>query len=59
MTYTANPADMRAMAAELFELVESGKIKISINQEFALKEVAKAHDALEGRNTTGSTILIP
>jgi len=59
MTYTAKPADMRAMAAELFELVESGKIQISIHQEFPLKEVAQAHDALEGRATTGSTILIP
>ena len=59
MTYTANPADMRAMAGELFDLVGSGKINISINQRFALNEVAKAHDALEGRETTGSTILIP
>ena len=59
MTYTANPADMRAMAGELFDLVGSGKINVSINQRFALNEVAKAHDALEGRETTGSTILIP
>lgn len=47
------------MAAELFALVESGQIKIEINQRFALKDVAQAHRELEARRTTGSTILLP
>ena len=56
MTYTADPADMRAMAQELFDVVASGKVKIAINQRYPLSEAAKAHDALESRQTTGSTI---
>ena len=47
------------MAAELFEMVTSGKISIEINQRFPLAEAAQAHIALEGRKTTGKTILIP
>ena len=56
MTYTADPTDMRAMAQELFDVVASGKVKIAINQRYPLSEAAKAHDALESRQTTGSTI---
>ena len=40
-------------------MVASGKVKIPINQKYALKDAAKAHQDLEGRKTTGSTILIP
>jgi NADPH2:quinone reductase len=39
--------------------VGSGKVKIPINQKFPLKEAQKAHRELEGRATTGSTILLP
>jgi NADPH2:quinone reductase len=46
-------------SAKLFEMVSNGKIKISINQRFPLEEVAKAHEALSGRFTTGCTILTP
>ncbi len=56
MTYTADPDNMRAMAEELFDVVASGKVKIAINQRYPLSEAAKAHDALESRQTTGSTI---
>lgn len=45
-------------ANELFEMVTSGKVKINVNQTFPLKDAAKAHDALESRATTGSTVLI-
>jgi NADPH2:quinone reductase len=48
-----------AMAKELTSMVESGKVRIEINQEFPLSEAAEAHRALEGRRTTGTTILIP
>lgn len=57
--YTARRDDLETMAAELFGMVESGKIKIDINQRYALKDVAQAHRDLESRNTTGSSILIP
>lgn len=57
--YTAKRDDLEIMAAELFGMVESGKIKIDINQRYALKDVAQAHHDLESRKTTGSSILIP
>jgi NADPH:quinone reductase len=57
--YIAKRADLDAAAADLFQMVESKKIKIEINQRYALKDVAQAHIDLEARKTTGSTILIP
>ena len=45
------------MAESLFIKVISGEVKIVIDQRFKLSEIAKAHDALEGRETTGATIL--
>lgn len=56
-TYIEDPAELRASAAELFDIVGSGKVRIEINQRFALAEAAQAHRALEARKTTGSTIL--
>jgi len=56
MTYIADPANMQSMADDLFDVVTSGKVKISINQRYALSDAAQAHDALEARKTTGSTI---
>ncbi len=58
-TYSAKRDDLETMAADLFGMVESGKVKIEINQRYALKDVAQAHRDLEGRKTTGSTILLP
>jgi NADPH2:quinone reductase len=58
-TYAAKREDLEAMAADLFSMVESGKVKIDINQRYALKDAAQAHRDLEARKTTGSTILIP
>jgi len=58
-TYIAKREDLVAMAAELFDVVESGKVKIEINQRYALKDAAQAHRDLEARRTTGSTILLP
>jgi NADPH2:quinone reductase len=40
-------------------MVQSGKVKIEINQKYRLADVAQAHTDLEGRKTTGSTILLP
>lgn len=58
-TYSAKREDLEAMAADLFDVVGSGKVKIEINQRYALKDAAQAHIDLEGRKTTGSTILLP
>jgi NADPH2:quinone reductase len=58
-TYSAKREDLESMAAELFRMVESGKVKIEINQRYALKDAAQAHRDLEARKTTGSTILLP
>jgi len=58
-TYTARREDLQASAAALFEVVQKGVVRIEVNQRFALKDAAEAHRALEGRRTTGSTILLP
>jgi NADPH2:quinone reductase len=57
--YAARRADLEAMAADLFQMVASGKVKIEVNQKYPLAEAAQAHVALESRKTTGSTILLP
>nr|WP_294528051.1 quinone oxidoreductase [uncultured Rhodopila sp.] len=58
-TYTTKRSDLERIAAELFEVVGSGVVKIQVNQTFALKDAGLAHAALEARKTTGSTVLIP
>jgi len=58
-TYTAKRADLEALGAELFDAVVSGKVRIEVNQTYALKDAAQAHRDLEARKTTGSTILLP
>jgi NADPH2:quinone reductase len=45
------------MAQELFDVVLSGTVKIEINQTYPLQEAARAHQDLQARKTTGSTIL--
>ncbi|MDQ8700835.1 quinone oxidoreductase [Hyphomicrobium sp. LHD-15] len=57
MAYTATHAELDENAQDLFQMVLSGAIKISVNQTFALKDTAEAHRALEARKTTGSTVL--
>ena len=59
MTYTAKREDLLASAAELFEVVLSGAVKIEVQQTYALKDAALAHRDLEERKTTGSTVLVP
>jgi NADPH2:quinone reductase len=58
-TYAAKREDLEAMAADLFQMVTSGQIKIAIHQRFPLADAAQAHIALESRRTTGKTILLP
>jgi NADPH2:quinone reductase len=59
MHYTAARNDLIAHAKDLFEVVMSGAVRMNILQEYALKNAAQAHRDLEGRKTSGSTILLP
>ncbi|WP_261529028.1 quinone oxidoreductase family protein [Burkholderia multivorans] len=58
-SYIAKRADLESAAAELFDVILSGKVKTSINQRYPLAEVGRAHADLEARKTTGSTVLVP
>ena len=58
-TYTARRVDLENAASELFEVVRAGAVQVRVNQVFPLRDAAAAHIALEGRKTTGSTVLIP
>lgn len=58
-SYGAKRADLEMMAQDLFEVVGAGKVKIEINNTYALKDAAQAHRDLEARKTTGSTIFVP
>jgi NADPH2:quinone reductase len=58
-TYTAKREDLESSAAALFDVVAKGAVTIRVNQTFALKDAAAAHEALEARRTTGSTVLLP
>jgi len=58
-TYNARREDLEASAKALFDVVSSGKVKIEINQTYALKDAGQAQTDLEGRKTTGTTVLIP
>ncbi len=59
MTYTATRADLESSARALFDVVGSGAVRITVNRTFPLAEAADAHRALESRQTTGSTVLLP
>ena len=58
-SYAAKRSDLEAMAADLFQMVSSGKVKIDIRQRYKLADAAQAHIDLEARKTTGSSILLP
>ncbi len=57
MSYAARRGDLLHMAEELFGVVLSGKVKVEVNQRYPLRDAAQAQADLEGRKTTGSTIL--
>jgi len=59
MGYVAKRDELVAASKELFDLVLAGKVKIAPRQTYALKDAAQAHRDLEGRKTTGSTVLLP
>lgn len=57
--YTAAVEDLDSTAAELMDVIDKGSVRIEVNQTYPLKEVARAHEDLEARKTTGSTVLLP
>jgi NADPH2:quinone reductase len=58
MTYTAERRDLLAHAHDLFDVVTKGAVKIDVRQRYPLSEAAKAHQDLEARKTTASSILV-
>jgi len=57
--YIAERKELDTAAEELFDVVRKGVVRIVINQRYKLEEAARAHDDLESRRTSGTTILIP
>lgn len=57
--YIVTTQELDESAAALFAVLESGAVKIEVGQTFPLAEARTAHEALEGRRTTGATVLIP
>ena len=57
--FTADRNYLETASADLFEMIQNGALQIKINQRYSLANAADAHRALEGRKTTGSTVLIP
>ena len=57
--YASNKERLDVMAQDLFNVVVSGDVQIRIDQEFPLKEARAAHEQLEARGTTASTVLLP
>ena len=57
--YSAKRDDLLSLGTELFAVVASGKVRVEVNQTYALADAASAHRDLEARRTTGSTILLP
>jgi NADPH2:quinone reductase len=58
-TYTRTPELLRSRAAELFSLIEGGKLHIRIGERYPLDQARQAHEDLEARRTTGKILLIP
>src|SRR5882762_5170678 len=57
--YAAKREDLLKLAAEIFDVISSGKVKIPVNQRYPLKEAEQAHRDLESRATTGASVLLP
>jgi len=57
--YTRDAKELQETANDLFGVIASGAVKISVHQRFRLDDARKAHEALHSRNTTGATILVP
>jgi NADPH:quinone reductase len=58
-TFTAKREDLLAMAQEFFDVVENGIVKVEVGQTFAMRDAVEGHKSLEGRRTTGASLLLP
>ncbi len=58
-SFVRTQAELQETADDLFAVIESGAVKIAINQRYALKDAAQAQDDLTARKTTGATVLVP
>jgi len=58
-TYTATTQELRQSCADLFARVLAGQVRVEIGQRYALADIQQAHRDLEGRRTTGSTVILP
>lgn len=58
-TYIASRAELEATSQSLFDVVQSGKVKVEITGRYRLADAAQAHRDLEGRRTTGCLVLLP
>jgi NADPH2:quinone reductase len=59
MPHTEKRSNLLEIAGDLMKMVSSGKVKIEIAQRYKLADAVQAHRDLEGRRTTGSTVLLP
>ena len=59
MHYTRTPQELQETADDLFSVIASGVVKVSVNQRFKLEDARAAHEALHSRSTTGATVLMP
>jgi NADPH2:quinone reductase len=57
--YTAERADLELMARETFAVVKKKQIKVQIHQRYSLADAAQSHRDLEGRRTTGASVILP
>lgn len=58
-TYTETREGLLECAGDLFDVVQSGRVKVQIKQRYPLREASEAHRALEARETVGSTVMLP
>ena len=59
LTYSATTEELRQSSDDLFARMQSGEVRVEIHQRYSLAEVEQAHRDLEGRRTTGSTVILP
>ena len=59
LSYTASTEELRQSSADLFERVLSGAVRVEIGQRYPLADIQQAHSDLEGRKTSGSTVILP
>jgi len=58
-TYTATTGELRQSSADVFARILAGQVRVEIGQRYALADIQQAHRDLEGRRTTGSTVILP